>query len=126
MATLHPRVILVYNADGTTLGKLRYGYKKLFGQRSEGESACGNCEVTHGGLRLTETDAWRDAKKTMESSMGLVVQQLHRDELDERMRKIVETTRLPTVLYDDGTKMEEISSGSKQRLKTWWTPLRGP
>lgn len=24
------------------------------------------------------------------------------------MRKIVETTRLPTVLYDDGTKMEEI------------------
>jgi hypothetical protein len=66
-------------------------YKKLFKSSStvaEGEGApvCGNCDITHGGLSLTETTAWKTSKERLMSLLDIDIAQLHRDELDEKVR----------------------------------------
>jgi hypothetical protein len=156
-ATQRKRVVIIYNADASISGKLRCkssrllhvaererpadrdmalryldAYKKLFQAKEEKDApVCGNCEITHGGLSLTETVAWVAAKKDLESSFHVDVAQLHRDELDERVSTECElvpwwivahsrgvsqlrvyvkqnTVRLPTVLLDDGNSVQEI------------------
>ena len=98
------RVILIYNADGTVMGKLRYAWKKLSQSADKGDSpACGNCDVTHGGLSLSETDAWLRAKAELQKALNVDVLQLHRDELDDAQRAFVKQhgVRFPSVLYHD-------------------------
>lgn len=75
MSTLY----VLYNAKGTAFGKLSYGYKKL--TTSAGKPVCAACEITHGGLRLDENAAWKEAKAQIEQERGMEVKQLHRDEL---------------------------------------------
>ena len=70
---------VLYNANGTAFGKLTYGYKKL--TSSSNKPVCAACELTHGGLRLDENEAWKLAKTQVEKEGGLEVKQLHRDEL---------------------------------------------
>ena len=70
---------VLYNANGTAFGKLSYGYKKL--TSSSAKPVCAACELTHGGLRLDENEAWKMAKAQIEKEGGLEVKQLHRDEL---------------------------------------------
>jgi hypothetical protein len=76
---------VLYNADASVLGKLRYGYRKITCPR-DAESECAACDITHGGLSLKETDAWVKAKKEIEASSGTEVIQWHRDELSPRVR----------------------------------------
>lgn len=74
-----PTLYILYNANGTAFGKLSYGYKKL--TSSADKPVCAACEITHGGLRLDENTAWKEAKTQIEKEGGMEVKQLHRDEL---------------------------------------------
>lgn len=111
------RIIIIYNADGSVSGKLRYAYKKLFQEKDyndaeQNQPVCGNCDITHGGLSLTETAAWKKAKEHLQSSLNVEVAQLHRDELDAKMSSYVrdKKLRLPTVLLEDGESVKELVS----------------
>jgi hypothetical protein len=100
-------IYIIYNAKGSFTGKLNYAYRKL----TTPASSCAACDLTHGGLRLTETAAWTATKQ----QIGAVVRQLHIDELDSEVRLLfpraygrllsdwnpcrLSITRLPT-LYD--------------------------
>lgn len=71
---------ILYNADGTAMGKMMYGYRKMT-SGSNCTPVCGACEITHGGLRLDENDEWKAAKDQIRTESGLKVEQLHRNEL---------------------------------------------
>jgi len=73
MATLY----IIYNANGSVLGKAQYAFKKL--SSSASDSPCSACDLTHNGLNLTETRQWSSTKERI----GAKVYQLHRDELDD-------------------------------------------
>lgn len=109
---------ILYNADGSVLGKLRYGYKKLSSNKTCDGPVCSvsdpsdshhfvltakACDITHGGLSLSETPEWVEAKKSIEQNDFKVVQ-LHRDELTDKLKEYVKTTQLryPAVLLDSG------------------------
>lgn len=71
-------IYIIYNAKGSFTGKLNYAYRKL----TTPASSCAACDLTHGGLRLTETAAWTATKQ----QIGAVVRQLHIDELDSEVK----------------------------------------
>ena len=70
-----PIIYIIYNADSTLRGKLKYAYNKL----TKPATSCAACDLTHAGLHLTESAEWSATKK----KIGADVQQLHRDELDQ-------------------------------------------
>ena len=74
---------ILYNADASVLGKLNYSYRKL--TASKDKPACSACDITHGGLHLDETPAWKEAKAEIErdGEGGVRVRQMHRDELSD-------------------------------------------
>ena len=77
---------LIYNADGSVLGKLVYGFFKIRSTEIRGTpSPCPACDITHAGLSLKEAPTWIEAKKEIEASSDLNVVQLHRDELPEEV-----------------------------------------
>lgn len=78
-ANMTRTLYVLYNANGNAFGKLSYGYKKL--TSSSDKPLCAACDLTHGGLRLEENEAWKNAKTQIEKEGGLEVKQLHRDEL---------------------------------------------
>lgn len=84
MASAPTRILyIVYNADSTVLGKLRYGYGKL---SSDKKSACAACDLTHGGLSLSETKAWKQAKEDIAArDPQLKLVQWHRDEMSPQV-----------------------------------------
>jgi hypothetical protein len=82
MSTLY----ILYNADASIMGKLKYSYRKLKAS-PDCEPACGACDITHGGLSLSETPAWVAAKKEIEAQ-GMKVVQWHRDEIDEAVSRL--------------------------------------
>lgn len=69
-------VYILYNANASVLGKVQYAYRKLTAPATD--SPCAACDLTHGGLRLTETPRWSSTK----ARIGAAVQQLHKDEAD--------------------------------------------
>ena len=71
-------IYIIYNAKGSFSGKLNYAYRKL----TTPASSCAACELTHGGLRLTETSEWTTTKE----QIGAAVRQLHLDEIDPEVR----------------------------------------
>jgi hypothetical protein len=71
-------IYIIYNAKGSLTGKLSYAYRKV----TEANSPCAACDLTHGGLRLTETAEWSATKK----QIGAEVQQLHIDQLSREVR----------------------------------------
>ncbi len=73
-------IYIIYNADGTAMGKLKYAYTKL--RSSPSNSPCSACDLTHNGLNLIETAEWTSTK----SKIGAEVHQLHRDELNNEVR----------------------------------------
>lgn len=74
---------ILYNADATVMGKLKYGYRKITCP-TDAPPECAACEITHGGLSLKETPAWLAAKKELEAK-GLRVVQWHRDEMSKEV-----------------------------------------
>ncbi|KAH6867967.1 hypothetical protein BKA58DRAFT_421353 [Alternaria rosae] len=90
---------ILYNADASIMGKLRYGYRKIC-HSSEENPACAACDITHGGLSLKETPAWVEAKKAIEAESGYHIVQWHKDELSGEVKKFVESNsiRYPTIV----------------------------
>ena len=82
---------LVYNADGSVMGKIQYGYRKITCPK-DGESVCAACDITHGGLSLKETQSWVKAKEQIRATSGIEIKQLHRDELSAEVRIPILTT----------------------------------
>lgn len=76
------QLYIIYNADATAMGKMKYAYTKIMSSPSD--SPCSACDLTHNGLRLTETAEWSATKKRIR---GAEVQQLHRDELSSEVSK---------------------------------------
>ena len=77
---------ILYNANGSIMGKLSYGYRKL--TCSSDNPACAACDITHGGLHLDETVEWKKMKAEIASQGGVQVKQLHRDELDKEVNQL--------------------------------------
>lgn len=77
-------IYILYNANSSLLGKFSYSYRKLVCSTPE-NPACAACDITHGGLHLDETAAWKAAKAEIaQTGKGRVeLRQLHRDELDD-------------------------------------------
>lgn len=109
---------ILYNADGTFFGKLKYGYCKLSKSGPESECAVSTltremvphsdktelmvlqaCDITHGGLSLSESPQWLDSKKEIEGH-GVKVVQWHRDEISPDLKGFVKSNgiRYPAVV----------------------------
>ncbi|KAI9815248.1 MAG: hypothetical protein M1827_002728 [Pycnora praestabilis] len=89
-----PVLYIIYNAKASLAGKLNYAYRKL--KASTEDSPCAACDLTHGGLSLTETAEWTATKRRIHAE----VKQLHTDELDADVIKFVQTEglRYPIIL----------------------------
>ena len=74
-----PTLYILYNATASPFGKLDYAFRKLTSRSSD--PPCSACDLTHGGLRLTETKAWSATKKRIPAD----VRQLHRDEAPQEV-----------------------------------------
>lgn len=74
-------IYILYNANGSILGKVKYGYEKLCAPK-DGPSPCAACDLTHGGLRLSESEQWKETEKQIAAK----VVKLHLDELDQEVR----------------------------------------
>jgi hypothetical protein len=94
----NPRLLAIYDADGTWSGELRYLLSKLGG----GES-CALCDISHGWNPLGKT-AWRYQRK---AEPGL--SWIHRDELPARLQKDL-AHQLPCVAVECGTDVKVIIS----------------
>ena len=70
-------IYVLYNANGSILGKVKYGYEKLTCDKN-GPSPCAACDLTHGGLKLSESEDWKRTEKKIPAK----VIKLHLDELD--------------------------------------------
>ncbi len=77
--TMPSTLYILYNADASILGKLHYGYRKLTAPKDK--PACAACDITHGGLHLDETAAWKEAKTEIIKGGDVEVKQMHRDEM---------------------------------------------
>ncbi len=75
-----PQLYIIYNADASLIGKLRYGYRKITCPKDR--PACAACDITHGGLHLDESTEWKAAKESIVEEHGLAIKQMHRDEVD--------------------------------------------
>ena len=73
-------LFILYNADASIMGKLKYSYRKLTTPK-DCTPACAACDITHGGLHLDETSDWKRVKGEVAGKGGMEVKQLHRDEL---------------------------------------------
>ena len=80
-----PILYILYNADASLMGKLSYGYKKI--TCSKDSTVCAACDITHGGLHLDETQAWKGAKVELTRD-GVQIKQMHRDELSAEVCRI--------------------------------------
>ncbi|KAI4706808.1 hypothetical protein J4E89_008504 [Alternaria sp. Ai002NY15] len=73
-------------------------------------------DITHGGLSLTETPAWVEAKKAIEAESGYRIVQWHRDELSEEVKNFIESNniRYPTIVSSGGNgSLSEVMSNSE-------------
>lgn len=102
-STSQPTLYILYNAHSTLLGKLNYGYRKLR-TSSSSSPACAACDITHGGLSLSETAGWTEAKRTLQEESGLKVVQRHIDEMSQGLKAWVEKegVRMPAVVLGKG------------------------
>lgn len=72
-----PIVYILYNANASALGKAQYAYRKM--TSSATESPCAACDLTHGGLRFSETKNWTSTRDRIPAE----VKQLHKDEASQ-------------------------------------------
>ncbi|KAK3725909.1 hypothetical protein LTR37_000057 [Vermiconidia calcicola] len=102
------QLIIIYNADSTVRGKLNYAFRKLSSNSSD-NPACAACDLTHGGLSLSEAPGWTMVKSEIESQQWKVTQ-WHRDEVEVSVKEWVQANgvRYPVALSraQDGTSQE--------------------
>ncbi|KAJ2901740.1 hypothetical protein MKZ38_001412 [Zalerion maritima] len=90
-----PTLYILYNADASVLGKLKYGYRKISCPK-DAPPECAACDITHGGLSLKETPAWLEARRQLEGpeEKGVRVVQWHRDEMSSELKSWFESGKL--------------------------------
>ncbi|KAH7381003.1 hypothetical protein BKA64DRAFT_647836 [Cadophora sp. MPI-SDFR-AT-0126] len=95
------QIYIIYNADSTPMGKIKYACTKIMSSASD--SPCSACDLTHNGLHLSETAKWSATKKRI---VGTDVQQLHRDELGTELRNFIDSEKLelPVVLGQESVE----------------------
>ncbi|KIW12284.1 hypothetical protein PV08_09561 [Exophiala spinifera] len=113
MSTLDSTIYILYNANASLLGKLNYVCRKF--TASPDSSACAACDLTHGGLHLDESAAWKKTK----ARIGANVEQLHRDESTSEVRDFIKANALkyPVVLGRAGTSPFKVLLNSEDLLK---------
>lgn len=94
-------IYIIYNADSTALGKLKYACTKIMSSSSD--ASCSACQLTHNGLHLNESVQWSAAKKRIR---GAEVKQLHRDELSLEVSTV--TTKKKRARTNDSALVEAI------------------
>ncbi|KAK6371201.1 hypothetical protein LTS17_008932 [Exophiala oligosperma] len=99
MSASDSTIYILYNANASLLGKLNYACRKI--TASTDSSPCAACDLTHGGLKLDESAAWKKTK----ARIGAKVEQLHRDESTSEVRDFIKANSLkyPVVLGRAGT-----------------------
>ncbi|PRP91060.1 hypothetical protein ENSA5_59090 [Enhygromyxa salina] len=108
-----PRLVGIYEAEGTLLGELRYVVGKALGRRH-----CALCDITHGSVRK------KPEFVALEQRLGLPISLLHLDERSPEQRSASEG-RTPCVLIDDGVRLQillgadelETCGGSVERFE---------
>ncbi|GJQ09838.1 hypothetical protein GpartN1_g1629.t1 [Galdieria partita] len=78
---------IVYDADGTVAGEVLYLLRKWFGK-----GHCAACDITHGNKKVKPE--WTTLQTT--GFLGVPLFNIHRDEMDSKLRAVVNTT-LPCV-----------------------------
>lgn len=120
MAQASPVIYILYNAKASLFGKLNYACRKLSAPASQ--SACDACDLTHGGLRLSESEEWKSTKQKIPAQ----IKQLHTDELTPEVwdgitfplpqLSLIYINNFPTVVRIRVHKTVEISLGSRPEL----------
>jgi hypothetical protein len=87
------RLIGIYDADGGVLGEVRYALGKIFAN-----GHCSLCDLTHRGLKR------RAEWNSLVERIGVPVELLHRNEMDEPVRRVVDG-KLPCILAVRGTQV---------------------
>lgn len=97
-----PTLHILYNADASLMGKLKYGYRKISCPK-DAPPECAACEITHGGLHVNETAQWTEAKKELLEG-GLAVVQSHRDEVGAELKSWFTKEKLayPAAILENG------------------------
>lgn len=93
-----PRLVGVYNADGGTVGELKYIAGKILGQ-----AHCSLCDVTHSPVRRKK--AWDAMVLTLPYEFVL----LHRNELPPNLQQFA-AVDLPIVVMEDGQNLRVLLS----------------
>ena len=70
-----PTIYILYNAKASLFGKLNYACRKISAPADQ--SACAACDLTHGGLKINESEEWKATKQKIPAQ----IKQLHIDEL---------------------------------------------
>lgn len=83
------RILAIYDADFTVLGEIAYAVGKVIGTRN-----CSLCDISH-GLNPLGKKNWRSYSETRPE-----IEWIHRNDLDEAMRKAL-TCDLPCVVARD-------------------------
>jgi len=104
-----PIIYIIYNAKASVLGKLNYVYRKA--TASKDESICAACDLTHGGINLTETEEWKETK----AKIGADVEQLHLDELTEEVTSEI----LPMIAFILSTRACIRFYTNAKKLRSW-------
>lgn len=88
------RLSMVYDADGTVLGEVRYVVGHLLGR-----AHCDLCDITHGGLRR------KQAFDDLVGALPVPVEVLHRDEQPPELAAFTQG-RLACIVAHDGGAMD--------------------
>lgn len=95
------RLIGVYDADGTTLGELKYWVAARLGR-----AHCALCDITHGPVR--EKAEWRECRR----SFGVTFDTYHRDDQPDAVRAAV-AGRTPVVVAESSGGFVELLGPSE-------------
>ncbi|GFZ44401.1 hypothetical protein JCM24511_02123 [Saitozyma sp. JCM 24511] len=109
-------LFVIYNASGSLLGHLAYGYHHI---RQTPGKECSACALTHGPrLAVTERAEWSRTRWRLESGeligdegKGVAVRTLHKEEVDEGIKTYLRKhdLSLPCALLEiGGGRMETV------------------
>ena len=103
MVTPIVRLSVVYDADGSVAGELRY----FVGHYFLGDRACSLCDISHGPLK--QKAAWKDWMRRI----GIPVAALHRDGLPTDVAEAAAGV-FPVVIAHDADGAASVVLGPKQ------------
>lgn len=106
-------IIVIYNADSSIRGKITYAYRKLSSSSAK-NPACAACDITHGGLSLSEVPGWKKTKTALQDQ-GWTVLQWHRDEVETSVKQWTQDQglRYPLVISRQNDNLQLVADSSE-------------